>query len=858
MAEKKRIVDSCFQKVDPDGALQESYISHVRITEDGNYQSTPPPPDAPREVKKDRVIIISVKKSGRVRLHKARENGNGTFSIGKTWPLDELTAIMSFVGLNPRSPLEAQEKSWAGDRGFIVTLGKNYYWQANSSEERLIFCASLTKIYIKYTGGRQPRLSGFTDDEMATILQRRPIAQQSQSSSQQLPRPTQPQKLPSATNNMGPSANGRPMPPPMAQRQPTDREPPRPSTGNTPQSSQRQPRPQASVPSFGSGRPSTASSATQPPQSRYDSGADPSSSGTRQPPLPNDRRAQFENRNQASFNNRRDEVEPPPPRSRGGTSNGPSMPGGFPDEASTPTSERVQTPEGSFISRAEILVEDPIPPIPAALPERRRPPLNIGDRPGTSDSTKQPMIPAPLATPSSQRDFMRPPARSNDRPEPPQPLRVKPGLTPVSMEKPGSSRGDSPIIAPNIEEKAKVEPLPALTASPVKPPALKIEVQTPTSPEPIQPPPEEERPGLGPMIKKKSKADVANAFRKMASAASASQPGFKPRAGGAAERLRELALQAKAAEGPDGITSVVPAPSLLRRATEETSRPSTADPAAVKKPSLEISTPEVKITSASEQNLPATRQPTDLPLKSRLPEKKAKESKKKMLPESTKKDLASLGIDPALVSDERSVEFASILDDFGWKGEGVHTKPIEELQDEISRELHKAQIGGWLDRLDEEDERVENMKRDIDAVIAEAEELDGLLTLYSVELGTLTDDIAYIEAQGQGLQIHAANQKLLAAEIPRFIEQRERDKRQAELDRQREIQRQKELERELEREREASLRSVDSPVDRESMEGVDRVGSLRRRDGMKAGEDEEKEARKKKMGAWKSVRKKFH
>lgn len=96
----------------------------------------------------------------------------------------------------------------------------------------------------------------------------------------------------------------------------------------------------------------------------------------------------------------------------------------------------------------------------------------------------------------------------------------------------------------------------------------------------------------------------------------------------------------------------------------------------------------------------------------------------------------------------------------------------------------------------------------------------------------------------------------MAAEIPRFIEQRERDKRQAELDRQREIQRQKEAEREAEREREASLRSVDSP--RPSTEGVDRVGSLKRSEKLKPGEDEEKEARKKKMGAWKSVRKKFH
>lgn len=727
--------------------MQESYISHVRITEDGNYQSSPPPPDAPRDQKKDRVIIISVKKSGRVRVHKARENGNGTFSIGKTWALDDLTAIESFKGATPRTPQEAQAKSWAGDRGFIVTLGKNYYWQANSSEERLLFITSLTKVYIKYTNGRQPRLIGFSDEEMDTLLQRRLIAPQSQPQQnlQFGPRPGQPQKFPSTASSVGSNANGRPPLPPPAARQPSEREPPRPSTGNNAQPPLRQPRPQASVPSFNSARPSTATSAAASPLSRYESGSEPPSNAMRQPPVPSDRRAPFDGRNQAPFSNIRDETEQPPPRSRGGMSNGPTMPGRFPSEVSTPGSEDVNTPDGSFMSRAETLVEEPIPPVPAAPPERRRPPLNMGaDRPGTSDSSRQPMIPAPLATPTSQRDHMRPPARSNDRPEPPQPLRVKPGPPPTSMERPGSGRGDSSVIAP-VEAKAKPEPEPTPAASPEKPPPLKIEVQTPASPEPVQPPAEEERPGLGLMIKKKTKADVANMFRNMASAASASQTGFKPRAGGAAERLRELALQAKAgkaAEGPDGITGVVPAPSLLRRATEETSRPSTAEPAAaVKKPSLDISMPEVKITSASDQNLPAMKLPAE-PLKSKLPEKKAKETKKKRLPESTKKDLASLGIDPIIVSDERSAEFASLLDEFGWFGDGVHTKPIEELQADINRELSKAQIGGWFDRLDEEDERVENMKKDIDAVIAECDELDGLLTLYSVELGVSFTSLA--------------------------------------------------------------------------------------------------------------------
>ena len=43
--------------------------------------------------------------------------------------------------------------------------------------------------------------------------------------------------------------------------------------------------------------------------------------------------------------------------------------------------------------------------------------------------------------------------------------------------------------------------------------------------------------------------------------------------------------------------------------------------------------------------------------------------------------------------------------------------------------------------------------------------MDGLLTLYSHELDTLHEDIEYIEAQSQGLQVQTANQKLLQGEL---------------------------------------------------------------------------------------------
>src|SRR5271170_6594882 len=163
--EKKRIIESCFAKRDTDGSLLESYITHVRVIEDSLYPSSPPPPDSPALNKKSRVIMVAVRKTGRVRVHKARENPSGTFSIGKTWPLDELSAIRNYIGLTPSNPLEQQYKQWASSLGFLVTLGKSYYWQAPTIKEKDFFIASLVKIFRKYTGGRLPDLIGFTSAE---------------------------------------------------------------------------------------------------------------------------------------------------------------------------------------------------------------------------------------------------------------------------------------------------------------------------------------------------------------------------------------------------------------------------------------------------------------------------------------------------------------------------------------------------------------------------------------------------------------------------------------------------------------------------------------------------------------------
>lgn len=98
------------------------------------------------------------------------------------------------------------------------------------------------------------------------------------------------------------------------------------------------------------------------------------------------------------------------------------------------------------------------------------------------------------------------------------------------------------------------------------------------------------------------------------------------------------------------------------------------------------------------------------------------------------KYLTTLGIDPSIL-DTKTTEFAKWLDYFGWvPGKQMRSRNFDEMRIDVDRELSKAQAGGWLARFQEEDERVDAIKKGIDVAIAECDELDNLLTLYSVEL----------------------------------------------------------------------------------------------------------------------------
>jgi len=259
------------------------------------------------------------------------------------------------------------------------------------------------------------------------------------------------------------------------------------------------------------------------------------------------------------------------------------------------------------------------------------------------------------------------------------------------------------------------------------------------------------RPGLGPMMGKKS-SDVVSKLRKAATANSA----FKPRAGGAGERL----LKSKMVPEPQAITSVVPAPSMARGVSnngvdaresegtaEDKSRTASKSDFAAEMPVQDdqVAPPSMPsqaqyITPVDEPITPITDQvgPESPLLQTMEPERspepvKAEPAKAKPRSVALEKSLLALDIDPDILGG-RDAKYESVLMDFGWENNLLHAKQIDSLEMNLRREIGRLEAGSWLGSSDQKDERVEVVAKLLDKAIAECDELEGLLTLYSVEL----------------------------------------------------------------------------------------------------------------------------
>lgn len=462
------------------------------------------------------------------------------------------------------------------------------------------------------------------------------------------------------------------------------------------------------------------------------------------------------------------------------------MPGAFPAEETNanghpPPNRREPSPRGlrpgtaqsnassAFSRNDEAPPEQPVPR--TVPPERRRPPM------------------ATVPSQASQKSIGSESRAENTTPipTPPPPAILQAGRRPpAETERPSTSGSQMPPEPPQPSQPPPTSPLPQLPKSPEpvtpspaieEPPATKAEPGA-AAPDKTTSPTEEEqhRPGLGPMIKKTAKENTANALRKAAFAAGA----FKPRAGGAAAKL--FAKETKVSDEPDGISGVfVPQRQAPKEEPEkkvqEEKKP---EPDRLSKDRPTVATEVVPSVTVSSPLSPTPIEASlqidgNLSPRSPSPEKKitkpeeADVRRKRRRSNQQIMNISKLGIDPSIL-DDRGLEFESLLSEFGWGGSELSAKNIETLEHDIKLEIARVEAGSWLNHLEQKDDRVEAVEKMLDRAIAECDELEGLLTLYNVELSSLNDDIAFIEAQSQGLQVQTANQRLLQNELQQLVE----------------------------------------------------------------------------------------
>lgn len=412
----------------------------------------------------------------------------------------------------------------------------------------------------------------------------------------------------------------------------------------------------------------------------------------------------------------------------------------------------------------------------------RPPPLKQSSRQTDAASEfKTPTAGSTFSTPREQSAVSTP---AHEEPPEIKPLAVqKPSETNISM--PGafvpSPAGPSPVVTPAetpVTEKDQAE------AEARSTPEVESEAE-------LQPG-DAFRPGLGPMVKKRPGA-AADRFRKAAFAANA----FKPRPGGAAERILKAKAEKEAGSGEaDGITGVFRAPTQQK---EEPAVAPTTSPEAQSVPSsapmLEVTAPvsPLRMPSATMRGEPgvqladggAVKAPEPTPAAAEplqpepvveevesLEERELRMPQIKVKRRSLRQEqcLAELGIDKSLL-EGKGLDFETLLLDLGWGNGARQPRQIADLESDVKRQLGRVEAGSWLSQTDNaREDKVAHVEGLLDKAIAECDELEGLLTLYSVELGSLNEDIRYIEAQSQGLQVQSANQQLLHTELTGLIE----------------------------------------------------------------------------------------
>ncbi|KAK6332751.1 hypothetical protein TWF696_002773 [Orbilia brochopaga] len=712
--ERTRIQQSCFSRADADGQLLECYITHVRVIEDGVHPSAPPPPEyhAAPGARKNRVIIVAVRKSGRVRLHKARENQNGSFSIGKSWYLDDLTQIENDPGCT----------------GFTATIGKPYYWQTRTTKEKDAFVASLFRIFKKYTGGKTPALIGF-DSITAMIGEGRPST--ASSDLYQADQPNGDSHTPVATPSLPPSSqveHARQL-----------------STVSTHSS---QPSVQSTTDTESAGRPELQSKASdnsvKPRVQRT-----PTNESMRQPAPPTGVEAKSNEHGavDGSFSVSAaepfggDGVPPDQPKQRK-----PLSPAGLPISPRGPNANASK-------NRNMLPIQTNVEPAPAS---------NATNAPTSSPQTSQaPPTPTGTAPPNQARGPMAAGLANKNSVNN---IRNRFKLAADAYAaggalhkfKPASGQAPNPI---NTNVPAVIGP-----ATPVEPQLERPAIRDLKNAD-------KDRLMVRVSI---SKEDLLKG--KLGSVSGPSQDGPPEKT---PSRSESPAMQS----APESRRGTVSAPEDPRaeRSTPTPEVPlipsidisGTVDAAGERNPSVSSNVSAPSITKNGTPEPPAIAEP-EKPLPT--PEKDTGKASLLSVKHKRRRSTAANSARSKYMSQidvaNLTVDIDNVLEDFGWDGREMK---IDALEHEIRQELAKVESGNIWIATDAENKaanhtRIDELARTLDETLAQCDELDGLLTLYAVELMSLQDDIAYIENQSQGLQVQTANQKTLLKELELLLQ----------------------------------------------------------------------------------------
>jgi len=134
---REAIIRSLFSTQLGDGSLEERYVSHLVIHETSFGTNDV----------KERFLLLSIDNKRQGLVHKAKENSNGTFSIGKTWKLSTLQAVEART--NPQQPTS-----------FSLKFARRYTWTTLDEREQAEFLGAVIDSFRRVTGGQPLSIVG--------------------------------------------------------------------------------------------------------------------------------------------------------------------------------------------------------------------------------------------------------------------------------------------------------------------------------------------------------------------------------------------------------------------------------------------------------------------------------------------------------------------------------------------------------------------------------------------------------------------------------------------------------------------------------------------------------------------------